>query len=140
MVAEIFGKLFYQKFLAELSGKICRGLLLSVLGCTGCAGDPLTLGCLASFHFDQTSFSRVHTVCEKVSAMPRASGHSLALKLISRAAILATEYLAIIGAAMYLATVGYLAIGILLQPPRVFWLSRARETLASSVAQERRLR
>ena len=41
---------------------------------------------------------------------------------------------------MYLATVGYLAIGILLQPPRVFWLYRARETLASSVAQERRLR
>jgi len=139
-------KYFFQKFLAELSGKICRGLLLSVPGCTGCTGDPLTLGdpptlgYLASFHFDQTSVSRVHTVCERVSAMPRASGHSLALRLDSRATILATEYLAIIGAAMYLATVGYLAIGILLQPPRVFWLSRARETLASSVAQERRLR
>ena len=113
--AEIFGRTFSQKFLAEFSGRICRGLLLSVLGCTGCAGDsltlgdPLTLGYLASFHFDQTSVWRVHTVCGKVSLMPRASGHSLALRLIPRATILATEYLAIIGATMYLATIGYLA-------------------------------
>ena len=115
MVAEIFGKLFPEILGGTFWKDMPRTLAIRP-GCTGCTGDPLTLGdpptlgYLASFHFDQTSVSRVHTVCERVSAMPRASGHSLALKLISRAAILATEYLAIIGAAMYLATVGYLAI------------------------------
>jgi len=44
------------------------------------AGDS-TPGYLASLHFDQTSVSRDHTGRSRASAIPRASGHSLVLRL-----------------------------------------------------------
>jgi len=45
------------------------------------AAATLSPGYLASLRFGQTSVSRDHTVRSRASAIPRASGHSLVLKL-----------------------------------------------------------
>jgi len=96
------------------------------------AGDSPP-GYLASLHFDQTSVSRDHTGRSRASAIPRASGHSLVLRLellgrfysggklwgsriigstaISSAAALGTSW----------RLWGTWRLGIRLLQPRVFW-------------------